>query len=48
MYGYRGFLGIDINPQRMAVSAALRISMDAIRAANDRIKRLAPWPRPEH
>jgi xylose isomerase len=36
MYGYRGYFGIDINPERMPVDVALRISMDAIRAANDR------------
>lgn len=37
MYGYRGHFGIDINPERMPVDTALKISMDAIRAANDRI-----------
>ncbi len=37
MHGYRGHFGIDINPERMPVDAALRISMDAIRAANDRV-----------
>ncbi|MFH1745884.1 MAG: TIM barrel protein [Planctomycetota bacterium] len=37
MYGYRGYFGIDINPERMPVSTALKINMDAIRAANDRI-----------
>lgn len=37
MYGYRGYFGIDINPERMPVDTALKISMDAIRAANDRI-----------
>ena len=40
MYGYRGYFGIDINPERMAVDTALKISMDAIRAANERINRL--------
>jgi xylose isomerase len=37
MSGYRGWFGIDINPERMPVDTALRVSMDAIRAANDRI-----------
>ncbi|MCL4196043.1 MAG: TIM barrel protein [Phycisphaerales bacterium] len=40
MYGYRGWLGIDVNPERMPVEVALRNSMDAIRAANDRINGL--------
>lgn len=37
MYGYRGYFGIDIDPQRMPVAQALRNCMDALRAANDRI-----------
>ncbi|MCB9844530.1 MAG: TIM barrel protein [Phycisphaeraceae bacterium] len=37
MHGYQGYFGIDINPERMPVDVALRISMDAVRAANDRI-----------
>ena len=37
MYGYEGFYGLDIDPQRMPVDVALRNSMDAMRAANDRI-----------
>lgn len=37
MYGYEGLFGIDVNPERMPVERALQISMDAIRAANDRI-----------
>lgn len=40
MYGYRGYFGIDINPERMPVETALRNSMDAIRAANDRVNEL--------
>lgn len=40
MYGYRGYFGIDINPERMPVETALRNSMDALRAANDRINGL--------
>lgn len=37
MHGYRGYFGIDINPERMPVEVALRNSFDALRAANDRI-----------
>lgn len=37
MYGYRGWFGLDINPERMPVDTALKVSMDAIRAANDRV-----------
>lgn len=40
MHGYRGYFGIDINPERMPVATALRISMDAMRAANDRVNAL--------
>jgi len=40
MYGYTGYFGIDINPERMPVDVALKISMDALRAANDRINAL--------
>jgi len=40
MHGYRGYFGIDINPERMPVETALMISMDALRAANDRINEL--------
>ena len=40
MYGYRGYFGIDINPERMPVDVALRNSMDALRAANDRVNSL--------
>ncbi len=40
MYGYRGYFGIDINPERMPVETALQISMDALRAAHDRINEL--------
>lgn len=40
LHGYQEHLGIDINPERMAVDVALRISMDAIRAANDRVESL--------
>ncbi len=40
MYGYRGYFGLDINPERMPVETALKICMDALRAANDRIEGL--------
>jgi len=40
MYGYEGWFGIDINPERMPVDVALKNSMDALRAANDRINGL--------
>ncbi|MCH8805780.1 MAG: TIM barrel protein [Planctomycetes bacterium] len=40
MYGYRGYFGIDVNPERMPVARALHNSMDALRAANDRISAL--------
>ncbi len=40
MYGYEGYFGIDINPERMPVEQALKNCMDALRAANDRINRL--------
>ncbi|MDX1501374.1 MAG: TIM barrel protein [Thermoanaerobaculia bacterium] len=40
MHGYRGHFGIDVNPERMPVEVAIRNSMDALRAANDRINRL--------
>ncbi|CAG0955922.1 xylose isomerase [Phycisphaerales bacterium] len=40
MHGYTGYFGIDINPERMPVDVALRNSIDALRAANDRINSL--------
>jgi xylose isomerase len=40
MQGYRGYFGIDINPERMPVETGLKNSMDALRAANDRINTL--------
>ncbi|MCG8458258.1 MAG: hypothetical protein MI919_18420, partial [Holophagales bacterium] len=40
MHGYGGWFGIDINPERMPVDVALKNSMDALRAANDRINGL--------
>ena len=40
MHGYDGYFGLDINPERMPVDVALKISMDAIRAGCDRINSL--------
>ncbi len=40
MYGYEGWFGLDVNPERMPVDVALKNSMDAMRAANDRINSL--------
>ena len=40
LHGYRGYFGIDINPERMPVATGLKISMDAIRAASDRVNEL--------
>jgi xylose isomerase len=40
MHGYQGYFGIDINPERMPVDDALKVSMDALQAANDRINEL--------
>jgi xylose isomerase len=40
MYGYKGFFGIDINPERMPVDRALINCMDALKAMNDRIDNL--------
>ncbi len=40
IHGYGGYLGIDVNPERMPVATALRNSMDAIRAASARVGQL--------
>jgi xylose isomerase len=40
MQSYRGYFGLDINPERMPVDVALKNSMDALRAANDRVDSL--------
>ena len=40
MHGYRGYFGIDINPERMPVERALINCMDALKAMNERINRL--------
>jgi xylose isomerase len=33
MYGYEGFLGIDLNPERIPVERALVLSMNSVRTA---------------
>ena len=40
MHGYREWFGLDINPERMPIEMAIRISIDAVRASNDRINEL--------
>lgn len=40
MHGYSGYFGIDVLPERMPVDVALKNSMDALRAANDRVNAL--------
>ena len=40
MHSYRGWFGLDINPVRMPIETAVKISMDAICASNDRINEL--------
>jgi xylose isomerase len=40
MYGYQGYFGIDINPERVPVDVAIRNSMQALRYANDRVNSL--------
>src|SRR5690606_36785313 len=40
MHGYTGWFGIDINPERIPVDVAIGNSIDAIRAACDRINNL--------
>jgi xylose isomerase len=40
MAGYQEHFGIDVNPERMPVEVAVRNSIDAIRAAADRINAL--------
>jgi xylose isomerase len=37
MHGYDGYFGIDVLPERLPVDVALKNSMDALRAANERI-----------
>lgn len=40
MYGYKGYFGIDINPERMPVEIGVKNSIDALRSMNDRIEGL--------
>ena len=40
MHGYSGYYGIDINPERMPVERALINSMDALKAATERVENL--------
>ena len=40
MHGYRGYFGIDINPERMPVEQALINNMDALKAANERVNKM--------
>ena len=40
MYGYDGYFGPDLNPERIPIHQALKNSFDALRAANDRINNL--------
>lgn len=40
MHGYSGYFGIDVHPERMPVDVAVKSSMDALRAANDRVNGL--------
>lgn len=38
LHGYSGYYGIDINPERIPVDVALRISFDAVRLAAERVE----------
>ena len=40
MHGYTGYYGVDINPERMPVDVAISNSIDAVRAACDRVNGL--------
>lgn len=40
MYGYTGYFGIDINPERMPVEKALILNMNALRAACARLNEM--------
>ena len=40
MHGYRGYFGLDINPERMPVERAVKNNIDALRSMNERIERL--------
>lgn len=40
MHGYRGYYGIDINPERMPISKAVEINCRALQIMNERIESL--------
>ncbi len=40
MHGYQEHFGVDVNPERMPVAVAVRNTMDALRAAADRVNHL--------
>ena len=40
MYGYEGYFGVDINPERMPVETALILNINALKAACTRINEL--------
>ncbi|SHF27468.1 xylose isomerase [Caldanaerobius fijiensis DSM 17918] len=40
MHGYKGYFGIDINPERMPVDVAVKNNIDALRSMNARIEEL--------
>jgi len=40
MYGYEGYFGIDINPERMPVETALALNLNSIQAACDIVNKL--------
>jgi xylose isomerase len=40
MYGYKGYYGIDINPERMHISKAMEINIKALNIMNERINQL--------
>lgn len=40
MYGYDGYFGIDINPERIPVETALTLSMNALKTANEIVEKM--------
>ena len=45
MYGYKGRLGLDINPERMPIETAVSLNINAIRAMIKRINRYIDYDR---
>jgi xylose isomerase len=45
MYGYKGRLGLDINPERMPIETAIPLNINAIRAMTKRLNRLIDYDR---